>query len=603
MFGWCGKYLQVNLSSGKIEVKALDKELAREYIGQRGLGTRMIMEMMDPKVDPLSPENPIAFVTGPLTGVLGTSTGRFEVVTKSPLTGGMAGSNSGGYFGPELKYAGYDAVIITGKAEKPVYLWIYNDSVEIKDASNLWGLDVYETTERIKGETDEDAHVACIGPAGENLVKIACVMNDMHRAAGRSGVGAVMGSKNLKAVAVRGTGEIKVADPTGYMEIVAETRKALVGDGTSGGDLTIYGTPCLVSIVSESGGLPVNNHGKESGTWAGAPKINGDVLKEKFGVKNKGCFSCTVDCGRVTKVKEGPYKDYGEGPEYESIFALGAECGVTDLAPIAKAAFLCNQYGLDTISAGCTIACAMELYEKGIITKEEAQVPLNFGSGEAIVKMVEAMAKREGIGDKLAEGSYRLAEAYGHPELSMSVKKQEMAGYDARGAQGVGLGYATSNRGACHLRAPFSDYELVYHTLDPNTTEGKAQACIEMQHFMGFVDSAGMCSFVTTQVNEEVMAKMLRAVTGEEYTGEKLLKIGERIWNLERLFNLKAGWTKEDDTLPKRMFEEPLVTGPSKGEVNRLHEMLPEYYRLRGWDENGVPTKEKLAELSLEELA
>jgi len=600
MFGWVGKIIRVNLSDGSIKKEALNMKDAQKYFGGRGLGTKIMMDEVDPKVDPFSPENKVIFMTGPLTGTFASSAGRYEVVTKAPLTGTIGASNSGGHFGPELKYAGYDGIIFEGKAEKPVYLYINDDVVELRCAEHLWGKSVFETTDELLKETVEDARVACIGPAGEKLVLFATVMNDKHRAAGRSGLGAVMGSKNLKAVVVKGSGSIKVARPKEFMDACADARNKLKAHPVTGQGLAAYGTEILVNILNQSGALPTRNW-RDGGCFENADDTSGETLTAKYLVRNKGCFGCNIGCGRVTRIPDGPFKSFGEGPEYEAGWSYGADCGVSDLAAICKANFLCNEYGIDPITTGATIACAMEMYEKGILSREEIGRDLPFGDAEGIVELTRMAALREGFGDKLAEGSYRLASRYGHPELSMTVKKQEMPAYDGRGVQGMGLEYATSNRGGCHVRGYMTSVEIlgIPEKLDPLVTDNKASWLKTFQDLTAVVDSVGICLFTTFGIGLPEISAMLRAAVGVDMSDEEVLKAGERIWNLEKLFNLEAGFTKADDTLPERLLKEPIPSGPAKGKVVELDTMLKEYYELRGWDEEGVPTEEKKAELSL----
>lgn len=600
MYGWVGKILRVNLSDGTIKKEALDPVEAKKFIGARGLGTRLWMKECDPKIDPLSIENKLIFITGPLTGTLATNAGRYNVVCKAPLTGTMAASNSGGYWGPELKYAGYDAIIFEGKAEKPVYMWINDDKVEIRSAEHLWGKDVVATTDTLREETDFDAKVACIGPAGENLVKFACILNDYTRAAGRSGVGAVMGFKNLKAVVVKGTGSVKVQDPDAFMEALVKARKMVKDHPVTGQGLGAYGTQILINILDQSGGLPVRNF-RDSGTFPNADATSGETLSKTYLVRNKGCFGCSIGCGRIVNVPEGPFKGFGEGPEYEAGWSYGADSGIDNLAAILKANNYCNELGMDPITMGSTIACAMELYESGYITIKETGEPITFGDPHAIVELTRKTAYREGFGNELAEGSYRMAAKYGHPELSMSVKKQEMPAYDPRALQGIGLEYATSNRGGCHVRGYMTSPEIlgIPEKLDNLAIEGKAVWTKTFQDLTAAVDSAGICLFLTFAIGAPEIAAQLSAATGVDYTVDEIMKAGERIWNMERLFNLANGFTKEDDTLPPRLLNEPIKVGPCKGSVSRLPEMLPEYYQARGWDAEGRPTPEKLQELGL----
>ncbi|MBA1335650.1 MAG: Tungsten-containing aldehyde:ferredoxin oxidoreductase [Firmicutes bacterium] len=600
MFGFVGTLIRVNLTEGTIKKEALNLNDARAYIGARGLGTKIMMDEVDPKVDPFSPDNKLIFMTGPLTGTFASSAGRYEVIAKAPLTGTIGASNSGGHFGPELKFAGYDGIIFEGKSKKPVYLWINDDHVELRNAGHLWGKSVFDTTDQLMEETSEDARIACIGPAGEKMVLFATVMNDKHRAAGRSGLGAVMGSKNLKAVAVRGTKSIQVADPDAFLEKCIDARRKLKEHPVTSAGLPTYGTEILVNILNQSGALPTRNW-RDGGYFEDADETGGESLTDKFLVRNKGCFGCSIGCGRITRVPEGKFKGFGEGPEYEAGWSYGADCGVKDLAAICKANYICNELGLDPITMGSTIACAMEMSEKGILSEEEVGRKLRFGDADAIVELTKMTGLREGFGDKLAEGSYRMASGYGYPELSMSVKKQEMPAYDGRGVQGMALEYATSNRGGCHVRGYLTSPEIlgVPEKLDPLVTTDKASWLKLFQDLTAVVDSAGLCLFTTFGIGLPEISSMLRTALGLDCTDEEILQKGERIWNLERLFNLEAGFTKADDTLPPRLLNEPLASGPAKGKVVELDVMLKEYYQVRGWDSEGVPEEGKLKELSI----
>ena len=600
MYGWTGTILRVNLTTGVISKEPTNQENARNYIGARGLGTKLLYDEVDPKVDPLSPENKLIFAPGPLTGTFAPSSGRYNVVTKGPMTGAIAASNSGGSFGPELKFAGYDMVIIEGKASKPVYLWINDDQVEIRDAGKIWGKEVPDTTDMIRLETDEDAKVACIGPAGENQVLFACIMNEMHRAAGRGGTGAVMGSKNLKAVAVVGNHPIAVSDPKAFEAAVMVARAKIQANPVGGSGLKTYGTDILVNILNEVGALPANNF--QDGHSPTADKIGGESLSKNVLVRPKACFSCIISCGRVSKVNNPKYAGEGEGPEYESAWSFGTDCGIDDLDAITKANFICNELGMDTITMGSTIACAMDLFNDKIITeKDTGGIAIRFGDAETMVKLVSMTANREGFGNHLAEGSYRLAARYGHLEYSMTVKKQEMSAYDPRGVQGIGLNFATSNCGAAHVRGYTIAPEVLGQPVkvDQHTTKGKPALVKTFQDLTAALDSSGACLFTTFGIGADDLAALLSSCTGIACSTEDFMEIGERIWNLERLWNLKAGFTKADDTLPERILKDPIQTGPSKGEVSHLEVMLPEYYELRGWDKEGVPTETKLQDLAL----
>jgi aldehyde:ferredoxin oxidoreductase len=600
MNGWSGTILRVNLTTGAVSRQATDPKVAALFLGARGLGDKLYIDEVDPKVDPLSPENNIIFAPGPFSGTFAPSGGRYHVVTKAPLTGTIAGANSGGTFGPELHYAGYDALIIEGKASNPVYLWIKDDQVEIRDAKHLWGKWVPDTSDLVRAETDAEAKVACIGPAGEKQVLFAAIMNDMHRAAGRGGVGAVMGSKNLKAIAVVGTKSIKVADAKNFEGAVLKGRKLLKEHPVGGAGLKAYGTDVLMNILNETGALPARNF--QDSHFATADKVGGESLSTNVLVRPKGCFSCVISCGRVSRVTNPKYAGEGEGPEYEAAWAYGPDCGIDNLDAITKSNMLCNEMGMDPITLGSTIACAMEMYEAGIVTlKDTDGLDLSFGNPDTIVELTRKIGVREGIGDRLALGSYRYAASFGHPEYSMTVKKQEMPAYDPRGVQGIGLEYATCNRGGCHVKGYTIAVEVLGSPtkLDPRVTKDKPFYVKLFQDLTAAIDASGGCIFGTFGMSGDNYAEMLTALTGITYSTDDYLKAGERIWNLERIFNLKAGFTAKDDTLPERLLKEPIRSGPAKGEVSHVPEMLPEYYKLRGWDTKGVPTKERLQQLQL----
>ena len=594
--------LRVNLSTKTVKKEAVPERILRDYVGGRGVATKLLTDNMDPSADALAPANPLIFATGPVTGTYAPTAGRYMVVTKSPLTGAVASSNSGGYWGPALRYAGYDYLMFEGASKEPVYLYVNDDTVEIRDAKHLWGKIVDDTENMVREATHPEARVACIGPGGENLARTACVMNDKGRAAGRSGVGAVMGAKKLKAVAVLGSKGLTIANPGAFKDAVLKGRDKLVAGPTTGG-LTMLGTAGTVSYMNMVGMLPTNNF--QQGVFAEAEAVDGPVVKEQFMTRNRGCHSCMIHCGRVTKITgHGQFDGHGEGPEYETIYGLGTDCGVGNLAAVIKANYLCNEYGLDTLEAGCAIATAMELAEKGHLPESDVGFPLKFGDPEAVIKLLEAQAYRTGtLGNLLAEGGYRLAEHYGHPELFMGSKKQGFAAYDPRGSVGMGLAYATSNRGACHLRGYTVSVEHFGNPvkLDPFTTDEKPYWLSIMQNTTSFVDSAGICLFSTFDMDPgtDVMS-MVSEVWGQDMgTPEDMLKIGERVWNLERLFNNAAGLTRADDSLPPRITSEPLTEGASKGHVVDLQPMLDEYYQLRGWDAQGQPTAAKLQELGI----
>jgi aldehyde:ferredoxin oxidoreductase len=601
---WTKTILRVNLSKGTVSKEPLNMEWAAQYLGSRGLASKYLVEEVDPKADPLSADNKIIWATGPLTGTIASTGGRYTVVTKGPLTGAIACSNSGGYWGAELKFAGYDMVIFEGKSVKPVYLSISDDSVELKDAAHLWGKTVWETEELIKtSHQDPLIRVSSIGAAGENQVLYAAVVNDLHRAAGRSGVGAVMGSKNLKAIAVRGTGGVSnLHNAKDFIKVTAEKKKILAENAVTGQGLPTFGTQVLMNVINEMGALPTRNH--RDVAFEGARDISAEAMAEPRKtdgkphlVTNQACFGCTIACGRISKMDETHFsvenkpKYWGAsgGLEYEAAWALGAANGVNDLEALQYANLLCNEHGMDPISFGATVGAAMELYDIGVLTKEVIGLEAPFGSAKALCELAEMTGKGEGFGKELGLGSKRLCEKYGHPELSMSVKGQEFPAYDSRGIQGMGLTYATSNRGACHLRSYTVASEVLGIPVktDPLVAEGKPELVMAFQDATAAFDSAGLCIFTSFAWGLADIQPQIAAACGDEFTLENLNTIGERIWNMERDFNNRAGFTSKDDTLPPRLLNEPAKTGPAKGLVNKLPEMLPKYYEIRGWDADG----------------
>jgi len=605
--GWQKKILRVDLTKGTAASEPLNMEWANLYLGERGLATKYLWENMDPKADAMGPDNVLIFATGPLTGTMASTSGRYAVVTKGPLTGAIACSNSGGKFGAELKFAGYDLLVIHGKSAKPVYLYIVDDKVEILPADDIWAASVWHNEEWIKEHhQDPLIKVASIGVSGERGVLFSCIVNDLHRAAGRSGVGAVMGSKNLKAVAVRGTVGVSVYDPERFMDAVTKT-KALLWDNDGRRSLTEEGTNAMIDSMQEFGGLPTRNF--QEVQFDGVHKINPAAMAEtkpnghRNLITNKACFGCTIACGRIAHIDKEHFtivnrKEYWHasgGLEYETAFAFGPAVGVDDIDALTFASYLMNEHGMDPISFGVTLAAAMELYEMGVITDKDTDgVSLNFGNAEALTIMAEKTGKYEGFGQILGLGSKRMCEKYGHPELSMSVKGQEFAGYDSRALQGMGLGYATSNRGACHLK-----HDTFAEDMEDQTGNGKAKPCKDSQDVTAMVDSTGVCLFTTASWGVEEFQQQIDAACEGDWTVDRLREVGERTWNLERQFNLAAGLTAKDDTLPKRLLEVPAPSGTAKGRVNELGKMLPEYYKLRGWTADGVPTKKTLSRLGL----
>jgi len=608
MYGWMGKILRIDLTEHSYEIEDLDEDLAKEYMGGRGLATKILYDEIDPEIDAFDPDNKMIFAAGPLTGTGAIGSSRFVVVTKSPL-GNIGNGNAGGAFGPEIKFAGYDVIILEGKSPDPVYLWIEDDKIEFKPAEDLWGKTAHETEDQIKSQLAEESwkkrgvHVACIGPAGENLVKVAAIIVDKHNAAARGGIGAVMGSKNLKAIAIRGHKSIPIADPKAFKEVVS-TLLDKVKDTPFTKNFFANGSSGILHIYNEVGMLATRNF--QTGVFEKAEDIDAHLITEKHLVRNRACFSCPMACGGMTHVKDGPFAGRAERPDFETTWVFGADSGCNSIEAILKANNLCNDLGMDTISLGSTIAAAMEMFEKGYITEKDVGFSLKFGDAEAMVKLVEMTAYRKGFGDDVAEGGYHLTNKYGHPELFIGVKKLENPAYDPRACQGIGLNLATAARGACHnkgytmISEILGDAVKIIPKTDPFATEGKAQLTKDLQDDTCIFDNAGICLFLLVNLWTKEILEQLEPATGAGYTMESMKLVGERTWNLERLFNQKAGLTGKDDTLPKRLLEEPMPEGPAKGRVCKLDEMLPEYYKLRGWDENGVPTEEKLNELGLD---
>ena len=594
------KIARINLTTGEIKVEKLDLELAHKFIGGRGLGTKILYDEGVATVDPLSPENKLIDITGPMTGAAAPSTGRYMVVTKSPLTGMIASSNSGGIWGQKLKYAGWDALIVEGEAPEWCYLNIVDDKIELLDAREYVGVKSEALDDQLKAKHGEDCSVLNIGPAGEKKVLLAAIMNDRDRAAGRSGVGAVMGSKKLKAIVVKTTRTKldNIADIDALKAATKRSMELIKANGVTGSGLRALGTAVLVNIINNVGSLPTRNW--QESYYDDAEDISGEALAEKYLVRPSACARCPIACGRVVNING----HVTGGPEYEPLWAYGANCGNNDLNAIDEANMLCNEYGLDAIGTPCTIAAAMELYQRGAIKEEDcAGVPLEWGSTKAIIEWTKRMGDPETELDWLmSSGSARLCEHYGMPEVSMSVKKQEMPAYDARGIQGIGITYATSNRGGCHVRGYMISPEVLGlpTQLDRTVTNEKAAWAKTFQDLTAVIDSMGHCLVTSFALGAPEYTDLLNAATGTNWTVEQVLEIGDRIYNIERMFNKAAGMKPEDDRLPKRLLKEPIVNGPSKGMVSQLPLTLPQYYEARGWV-NAFPTDETLKKLGLDE--
>lgn len=611
MKGYTGKILRVDLTKGKVEAEKLDENLAKKFIGGSGLATKILYDETGAETDPLGPDNRLIFMTGPFAATPIITSGRHHVVTKSPLTGAYTESDSGGTWGPFLKRAGFDGIVVSGKSSKPVYLWVADGKAEIRDASRLWGMDTYDVEPVIRKETRNEAVVASIGPGGEKAVRYASIMNDGKdaRAAGRGGAGAVMGSKNLKAIAVHGSLQVEIADPEGLRAslkeispMVAKNAEGMRKNGTAGG----------LATFEALGSLPLQNW-KYQGRWEqGASKIAGPAMTERMLTGNYYCEKCVIGCGRRVKLDKGPFAPVeGAGPEYETVAMLGSLCLVDDLEAIAKANELCNRYGIDTISCGGAIAFAMEAYEKGLITKKETgEIELQWGRGDVMVKMVEKIGKREGLGHLLGEGVRIAAEKIGKNavEYSLHVKGQELPAHDPRCYNAGAVSYATSNRGACHLAGFSHVFERILSMseigiekpLPRLEVKGKGELAAKTQDVMGLYDSLKVCKF--TMFGGLKLTPILSwytMVTGNPMDMAEFLKTAERIFNLKRLYNVRCGISRKDDTLPARF-----LTLKHEGEnltpsLPPLGEMLAEYYQYRGWSEEGFPRPEKLKELGL----
>ncbi len=600
--GYLGKILVVDLNSGQWNTEPLKEEYASRFLGGGGLACRYLYDLVSPSTDPLGPENPLFFITGPLVGTRAPSCGRYTVCFLSPLTRIWGESNAGGFFGPELRFAGFDGILIQGRAPEPVYLWIYDGKVEIRSASHLWGLDTYRVQEAIREELREPrARIACIGPAGENLVKLAAVINDNARAAARGGPGAVMGSKNLKAIAVRGSGSVPLHNESAFNEVAREARDWVKEDFTAQLFHT-GGTAFWMDLGHEFGDVPIKYFTK--GYFEGARNLSGATMAETILVKTSACYGCPIACGRVIEVKEGPYKlPVTEGPEYETLCSLGTLLMVDNLAAVSYANYLCNSFGLDTISTGVTIAFAHYLFEKGVVSEKEVGFALRWGEPEGVIKLIELMARKEGFGSVLAEGVRAMGERYGLPEEAAHVKGLEIPMHEPRAFFGSGLAYATSPRGACHMQGdPYgvdsgaAIPEIGIIPGDRFATEGKAWMVARIQDWRALYNSMIMCQFCSP--GPERIARMLREATGWDIGIDDLLRIGRDIFDLKRAFNVKMGVTRKDDKLPSLLLR-PLPDGGAQGAVPDMDKLLADYYAERKWTEEGALTPERMRELGL----
>lgn len=628
MFGWAGKILKVDLSREKIIEEPLGKDLAANFLGGRGINVKILYDELKPKTDPLGPKNVLIFGCGPLTGTLSPGSGRFNVTTLSPLTRILGDSNCGGWWAPELKFAGYDHIVIYGRAEKPLYLWICDGESELRDASNLWGKDSVETQEIIREELgDPEIQVADIGQAGERMVKFANVRTGLKNSAGRTGTGAVMGSKHLKAIAVRGTGTVKIAEPGKFEELCVKLHIAL-RENPLYEVFSVQGTPILSNILNEAGIMPVKNW--QTTDFPEIDAISGETFVEKYSVKSKACFGCPLHCNHFYNIKGGPFAgEMGEGPEYETINSLGPRCGNSNFPSIIHMNDLCNRYGLDTITLGNVLGLMMELRQKRIVTENDMDdIKLDWGNWEAMIEMIEKIVRGDGIGNLLAEGPLSVAEKIGKgaEKYVVHTKRLGYSSHENRSTKGYALSHAVSTRGGDHLRSiptcvywgPTANPELIkmiygkVKTVDPRSYEDQAIAVIWYERMYTACDCIGMCKYITPWLGTgfgvvpREMTELFSLATGVEMDERKMIEISNRVYNLERAFIVREGITRKDDYPPARFMEEPIPSGPNKGDQidrKKYDGMLNEYYELRGWTSDGVPMKAKLEELGLNSVA
>lgn len=611
MSGFMGKILRVDLTGRKVSEEPLPRDEAYRLLGGCGLATKYLFDEVKKGADPLGPENKLIFMSGPLTGTLSPSSGKYNAVTKSPLTGMWGQSGAGGKWGRELKRSGYDGIIIEGAADKPVYLVIDNGAVRIEDAGDLWGKNVNDTTGILENRLGKGYSIACIGMGGERLVKFAAIMNERHRALGRGGFGAVMGSKQLKAVAVRGDNKIPIARKEAFEEAV-KTASNFIDESLLKITLEVYGTPMVLDLVNVKGGLPTRNW--QSGVCSYTELINGPAIVDRILVGRKACYACPIACGRLIEIKTEKYAARGEGPEYESIGTFGTMCDISDIEAITYAHILCNDYGLDTVSAGSTIAFAMECFEKGILTRDQADGrDILFGDADTMVDLVHRIGRREGLGDLLAEGTRRMAGKLGQgsERFAMNVKGMELPAYDCRATKITGLAYVTANRGGDHITAyiqgpTFLDIPFLIveeNTIEDVTVENPREAKIvkDLEDALTTFDALGACKFMGMALMADDIVPVINGATGWDLDVSAFRQAGERIYNLARSFNVREGFGREHDTLPKRLLEEPLPDGPAAGLTVNLDPLLDAYYEFRGWDKaTGRPLPEKLRELGLD---
>jgi len=604
--GYAGQILRVDLTAGTHRVQPLPADWPVKYIGGRGFVARLLYEEVAPGVDPLGPENKLVMAAGPLSGVLLPGCGKTHFGAKSPTTGGYGDSNIGGHLSPELKQAGYDVLVLEGQAKEPCILVIDDDSVKLLPAGDLWGKGCYEAEETLKKRYGEDFQVALIGPAGENLVKFACISHDFGRQAGRTGVGAVMGSKRVKAIVIRGTKTIPLADPQGVYAMGKQMYESCFSK-PGFKKWTPYGTAEVVDWVNEIGAFPTRNF--KTSYFPEYKQINGVRLREEIRQTDKGCMGCPIPCGKYSKARSSMGEAMVEGPEYETIALLGGNCCLGNIHDVAYANYICDELGLDSISGGNVAAFAIECFEKGLLTEEQVGMALSFGDLKSVVHLLKLIAHRDGVGDMLAEGVKTASERIGHDsaKFAIHVKGLEWTGYESRYSPSQMLSYITADIGAHHNRSWAITYDVA---VGRDTLEGKAAKVVELQHTRPLFDCLGICRLQWVEIGFDLnwYETIFPKITGINRTWQELLHVSERVWNLTRAFSARhvPGWGRGLDRPPARFLEEPIPDGPAKGKLiteSQMNELLDEYYRLRGWNDNGLPTKERLVALGLADVA
>lgn len=607
MYGWTGRCLRVNLTKNDFQLEEISQELMDKFLGGRGLGVKILYDEIDPTVDPLSPDNKLIFVSGPLVGTGAVTGASCNVITKSALSETIVCAKLRGHFGAELKYSGLDMIIVEGKAEFPVILSIMDDKIVIKPGLEYWGHTTSETENMFKSSLSDswaarDTYLLSIGPAGEKLVPLANIINDGFLSVGGAGIGAVMGSKNLKAIAVKGNHSVTIADGNRFEQVVTTLINKLNTAPLISQSMSSWGSAFLVGLCNQKGILPFKNF--QSSSFGKSKQIGTEALSSAFSLRSRGCFACPIACIKKTDVNNPFFKGKGMAPTYMAIGALGLNCGITDLANTGIANMICGEMGLDPVAAGGTIATAMEFSEKGLLSKDSIKLDLRFGHGEDLIQALTLMATKKGYAKRIGQGAKALAEEYGHPELFMGVKNIPLAPFDPRAIQGMGLHFATSNYGPHHLYAyTFFDEVLnIHEKLDPWTTEGKPEFVKRLQDITAVMDSLGLCNWSLMGLKFNNFVPLINSCLGTSYKAEDLFQTGERVWNLERLFNMRAGFNRSHDILPERFYNEPIEDGPAKGQISKANEMLDDYYVLRGWDNKGQPSAEILEALELEEI-